>query len=188
MLAGESKTAVEIIDAEAKRARHFPGRHRGAGRLEQVPHARRLREADEARRAPRPAGVLTTRGKYFPLDLARVATAVSTRGDVQLRNRRRRAADLPRLAPQDVRRSAVLTSSIPTATGGRTSCCCTAPAATIPPRMPRDGHAPLPVPRQGDPPFERRRRLGLSDRRKPVRLSMIVRLPLRRRIHGRPRN
>ncbi|HVJ84954.1 MAG TPA: PVC-type heme-binding CxxCH protein [Caulifigura sp.] len=80
MLAGESKTAIEIVDTEAKR------------------HAIPREDIDEligSRKSLMPEGFekqlktdelrdllefLTSRGRYFPLDLAKVASVVSTKG------------------------------------------------------------------------------------------------------------
>jgi len=80
MLAGESKTAIELIDTEAKRhaiARDDIEELVGSKKslmpegFEKQMNAKELRDLLE---------FLTTRGKYFPLDLAKVATVVSTRG------------------------------------------------------------------------------------------------------------
>jgi putative membrane-bound dehydrogenase-like protein len=80
MLASESKTAIEIIDTEAKRhaiPREDLEELTGSTKslmpegFEQQVKTEDLRNLLE---------FLTTRGKYFPLELAKVATAVSTKG------------------------------------------------------------------------------------------------------------
>jgi putative membrane-bound dehydrogenase-like protein len=80
MLAGESKTAIEIIDTEAKR--HAIPRED----LEELTGSQKSVMPEGFEQQVKPADLrnllefLTTRGKYFPLDLARVATVVSTKG------------------------------------------------------------------------------------------------------------
>ncbi|MFO0906437.1 MAG: PVC-type heme-binding CxxCH protein [Pirellulales bacterium] len=80
MLAGESKTAIEIIDTEAKRhaiAREDIDQLVGSKKslmpegFEKQVKTEELRDLLE---------FLTTRGKYFPLDLAKVATSTTTKG------------------------------------------------------------------------------------------------------------
>jgi hypothetical protein len=80
MLAGESKTAIEIIDTEAKR--HAIPRED----LEELTGSTKSVMPEGFEQQVKPADLrnllefLTTRGKYFPLDLAKVATVVSTKG------------------------------------------------------------------------------------------------------------
>ena len=80
MLAGESKTAIEIIDTEAKR--HPIPRED----LEELTGSQKSVMPEGFEQQVKPADLrnllefLTTRGKYFPLDLAKVATVVSTKG------------------------------------------------------------------------------------------------------------
>jgi hypothetical protein len=80
MLAGESKTAVEIIDTEAKR--HAIPRED----LEELTGSQKSVMPEGFEQQVKPADLrnllefLTARGKYFPLDLAKVATVVSTKG------------------------------------------------------------------------------------------------------------
>jgi putative heme-binding domain-containing protein len=80
MLAGESKTAIEIIDTEAKR--HAIPRED----LEELTGSQKSVMPEGFEQQVKPADLrnllefLTTRGKYLPLDLAKVATAVSTKG------------------------------------------------------------------------------------------------------------
>lgn len=80
MLAGESKTAIDIIDAEGKK--HAIPREN----IEEMVSSRKSLmpegfekqvKTDEMRDL---LEFLTTRGKYFPLDLSKVATVVSTKG------------------------------------------------------------------------------------------------------------
>ncbi|HET6883828.1 MAG TPA: PVC-type heme-binding CxxCH protein [Pirellulales bacterium] len=80
LLAGESKTAIEIIDAEAKR--HAVLRENIE---ELVASPKSLMPEGFEKQVPPEAIVnllefLTQRGKFLPLDLRRVATIVSTRG------------------------------------------------------------------------------------------------------------
>ncbi len=80
MLAGESKTAIEIIDTEAKR--HAIPRED----LEELTGSQKSVMPEGFEQQVKPADLrnllefLTTRGKFFPLDLAKVATVVSTKG------------------------------------------------------------------------------------------------------------
>jgi putative heme-binding domain-containing protein len=80
MLAGESKTAIEIIDTEAKR--HPIPRED----LEELTGSQKSVMPEGFEQQVKPADLrnllefLTARGKYFPLDLAKVATVVSTKG------------------------------------------------------------------------------------------------------------
>ena len=103
---------------------------------------------------------LTTRGKYFPLDLAKVATVVSTKGMFYSEDFPRRTAHLSRLEAEIGWRRAVL----PRRSGGRppAECC----AASQPERHDSSahaevGHAPLPIAGQGDSLAERRGRVGM---------------------------
>jgi hypothetical protein len=80
MLAGESKTAIEIIDTEAKR--HAISRDD----IDELVGSRKSLMPEGFEKQMKPQELrdllefLTTRGKYFPLDLAKVATVVSTKG------------------------------------------------------------------------------------------------------------
>ena len=80
MLAGESKTAIEIIDTEAKR--HAIARED----IEELVGSKKSLMPEGFEKQLKPEELrnllefLTTRGKYFPLDLAKVATVVSTKG------------------------------------------------------------------------------------------------------------
>jgi putative heme-binding domain-containing protein len=80
MLAGESKTAIEIIDTEAKR--HAIPRED----LEELTGSQKSVMPEGFEQQVKPADLrnllefLTTRGQYLPLDLAKVATVVSTKG------------------------------------------------------------------------------------------------------------
>jgi putative membrane-bound dehydrogenase-like protein len=80
MLAGESKTAIEMIDTEAKR--HAIPRED----LEELTGSQKSVMPEGFEQQVKPHDVrnllefLTTRGKYFPLDLSKVATVVSTKG------------------------------------------------------------------------------------------------------------
>ncbi|HVW02593.1 MAG TPA: c-type cytochrome, partial [Planctomycetaceae bacterium] len=80
MLAGESKTAIEIIDTEAKR--HAISRED----IDELVGSKKSLMPEGFEKQLKPAELrdllefLTSRGKYFPLDLAKVATVVSTRG------------------------------------------------------------------------------------------------------------
>ncbi len=80
MLAGESKTAIEIIDTEAKR--HSIARED----IEEFVGSKKSLMPEGFEKQVKPAELrdllefLTARGKYFPLDLAKVATVVSTKG------------------------------------------------------------------------------------------------------------
>jgi hypothetical protein len=80
MLAGESQTAVEIIDTEAKR--HAIPRED----IEELVGSSKSLMPEGFEKQITPAEMtdllefLTQRGKYVPLDLAKVATVVSTKG------------------------------------------------------------------------------------------------------------
>jgi putative membrane-bound dehydrogenase-like protein len=80
LLAGESKTAIEIIDAEAKR---HPVLRENIEEL--VASTKSLMPEGFEKQVPAESIVnllefLTQRGKFLPLDLSRVATIVSTQG------------------------------------------------------------------------------------------------------------
>lgn len=80
LLAGESKTAIEIIDAEAKR--HTIVRDE----IEDLVASRKSLMPEGFEKQVTPDDItnllefLTQRGKYTPLSLAKVATVISTRG------------------------------------------------------------------------------------------------------------
>jgi uncharacterized protein len=80
LLASESKTSVELIDAEGKR--HAILRED----IDQMAASKKSLMPDGFEKQVPPAGLndllafLTQRGKYQPLDLSKVATSVSTRG------------------------------------------------------------------------------------------------------------
>ena len=80
MLAGESKTAIEIIDTEAKR--HSIPRED----IDELTGSKKSLMPEGFEKQVKPDDIrnllefLTTRGKFFPLDLAKVATVVSTKG------------------------------------------------------------------------------------------------------------
>jgi putative membrane-bound dehydrogenase-like protein len=80
MLAGESKTAIEMIDTEAKR--HSIPRED----LEELTGSAKSVMPEGFEQQVKPPDLrnllefLTARGKFFPLDLAKVATVVSTKG------------------------------------------------------------------------------------------------------------
>lgn len=80
MLAGESRTAIEIIDTEAKR--HAISRED----IDELVGSKKSLMPEGFEKQVKPGELrdllefLTTRGKFFPLDLAKVATVVSTRG------------------------------------------------------------------------------------------------------------
>ncbi len=80
MLAGESRTAIEIIDTEAKR--HAIARED----IDELVGSKKSLMPEGFEKQVKPEELrdllefLTTRGKFFPLDLAKVATVVSTRG------------------------------------------------------------------------------------------------------------
>lgn len=80
MLAGESRTAVELIDTEAKR---HPIQRED---IEELVSSTKSLMPEGFEKQVKPEEVrdllefLTKRGKYVPLDLAKVATVVSTRG------------------------------------------------------------------------------------------------------------
>jgi putative heme-binding domain-containing protein len=80
MLASESKTAIEIIDTEAKR--HAIPRED----LDELTASQKSVMPEGFEQQVKPEDLrnllefLTTRGKYFPLELAKVATVVSTKG------------------------------------------------------------------------------------------------------------
>ena len=79
-MAGESRTAIEIIDAESKRhsiAREDIDELVGSKKSLMPEGFEKQMKPDELRDL---LEFLTTRGKYFPLDLAKVATVVSTKG------------------------------------------------------------------------------------------------------------
>ncbi|MFO0869203.1 MAG: PVC-type heme-binding CxxCH protein [Pirellulales bacterium] len=80
MLAGESRTAIEIIDTEAKR--HALSRDNidelvGSKKSLMPDGFEKQLKTDELRDL---LEFLTTRGRFLPLDLAKVATVVSTKG------------------------------------------------------------------------------------------------------------
>jgi putative heme-binding domain-containing protein len=80
MLAGESRTAIEIIDTEAKR--HAISRED----IDELVGSKKSLMPEGFEKQVKPEELrdllefLTTRGKFFPLDLAKVATVVTTRG------------------------------------------------------------------------------------------------------------
>lgn len=80
MLAGESKTAIEIIDTEAKR--HAIPRDD----IEELVASKKSVMPEGFEKQVKPAELndllefLTQRGQFVPLDLRKVATSVSTRG------------------------------------------------------------------------------------------------------------
>jgi putative membrane-bound dehydrogenase-like protein len=80
MLGGESKTAIEIIDTEAKR--HAVARED----VDELAGSQKSVMPEGFEQQIKPADLrnllefLSARGKYFPLDLAKVATVASTKG------------------------------------------------------------------------------------------------------------
>ena len=80
MLAGESRTAIEIIDTEAKR--HAISRED----IDELVGSKKSLMPEGFEKQVKPEELrdllefLTARGKFFPLDLAKVATVVTTRG------------------------------------------------------------------------------------------------------------
>ena len=80
LLASETKTSVELIDAQAKRLRPAAGEYRRNQGLPKslMPEGfeKQMTEADLTNLLE----FLTQRGKYLPLPLTKVASAVSTRG------------------------------------------------------------------------------------------------------------
>lgn len=80
MLAGESKTAIEIIDTEAKR--HAIARED----IDEIVGSKKSLMPEGFEKQVKPEELrdllefLTTRGKFFPLDLAKASTVVSTKG------------------------------------------------------------------------------------------------------------
>ncbi len=109
LLAGESKTAIEIVDAETKKAYDAAARtDRRAHGVDQVADARGLREAGEQGRYCRTCSeFLTATGEISSRSICAAATVVSTKGDVLRRRVDRRTTRVSRLVAEDVRRRAV---------------------------------------------------------------------------------
>ncbi len=63
LLASETKTSIDLLDAEGKKTDDPPRRDRRAGLLEEVAHARGIREVDPAAGARRPLAVPRTEGE-----------------------------------------------------------------------------------------------------------------------------
>ena len=175
LLASETKTAVELLDAEGK------------------PHAVLREDIDEmaaSKKSLMPEGFekqvtpggaddllafLTQRGKYLPLDLRKAATTVSTRGMFYDADCADGAAGLPRLVAQDLRRGAVPARRSPGRPRAQRRPALRARTASSRRGCPGRLISPCNAPAQGDPLPERRQRLGFSRRRKGS-VSMIVRL------------
>ena len=103
LLASETKTAVELLDAEGKT--HVVQRED----IDELVASKKSLMPEGFEKQVPPAAIadllafLTARGKYLPLDLRAAATAVSTRGMFFDADDRGRAAGLPRLVAEDVR-------------------------------------------------------------------------------------
>ncbi len=107
LLAAETRTTVELLDAEAKR--HVVLRED----IDEMQASKKSLMPEGFEKQITPAQLndllafLTSRGKYLPLDLRKAATIVSTRGHVLRRRFPDGAPGLPRLVAQGLRGRAV---------------------------------------------------------------------------------
>ena len=104
---------------------------------------------------PRPDGASTCRSTSARRD------GRQHQGDVLRHGRDRRAAGLPRLVAQDVRGRAVRARRPAGRPRAERGPALRPAAATIPPKMPKSVSLPVQRAGQGDPPPQRRQRLGL---------------------------
>ena len=149
LLASESRSAVELTDAEGQAAPGSPRGDRGLRRLEKVADARRVREAGDARRDGRPVGV-PHQAWQVPADRPPAGQhgGDHTRDVLQLRVADR-AVDLPRLVAQDLPGRPVPAGRPARETRSPTRSCSTAPPARIRRRCPSRSPSPsTPRPRR----------------------------------------
>ena len=156
-----------------------PRGHRGARRVEEVAHARGVREAGPARGAGRPPGVPRAEGASTCRSTsARSRRSSRTKGMFFEPGRDRRAAGLRRLGARRPSRACRSRWSTRRATASPNVVMLHGPSGTIPPKMPKSVSLPVQRAGQGDPPPQRRERLGvpggprgdrLDDRPPPLR-------------------
>ena len=170
MLAGESKTAIELIDTEAKR--HSIPRED----LDELTGSQKSLMPEGFEQQVKPEDIrnllefLTTRGKYFPLDLAKVATVVSTKGMFNSEDSPVERLVFPDWGPKTV--DGVPFYLVDPDNGSPPECSAALqhqrhdPAAHA-----QVGHARLPVAGQGDSLAEWRGRVGISLWRKGIGLD-----------------
>ena len=148
LLASETKTTVELLDAEGKR--HVVLRED----IDEMTASKKSLMPEGFEKQITPAQLndllafLTSRGKYLPLDLRKAATIVSTRGMFYDADSPVERLVFPDWSPKIVRGRAVPAGRPAGQPRPQRRSCSTGPHGEFPPRMPRSVELPCHAPAQ----------------------------------------